>query len=297
MPIHINLMSQQLIPNVIPTLSVATEKVYLVVAGDSFKENANHLKEFYHSKGIDDVELYHCDDPNDFYSLKYKALDLYKDIQAFYPGQHVLLNATCGTKPMSLAFTMVFDDLENQCMPIYTDTLNKRVVILNDNEKLSPLPFDDVLDIEDYFHLNHFKVHNTQTSSGSIAQEREELTKGILEHSLHYPEAISILNKISQETNFNDKQAFINTIQLTHIPQRDFKAILTLAKEDGLLTDFDKKSVSFANPEAARYLGGGWLEELSYLAAKEAGIEKIAINVEGHLIDQANSSESPLNHH
>ncbi|MEZ9329523.1 DUF1887 family CARF protein [Vibrio breoganii] len=287
MAIHINLLSEQLIPNVIPTLSdkINVTKMYIVVAGESLQYKANHLKDFYQGKGIEEVEFFQCEDPNDFYALKFKAAELYKNIKAFYPEETIALNATCGTKPMSLAFTMEFDNLEQFSMPLYTDTINKRVIILNDNEKLDFLPYSDVLNIQDYFNLNHFDVHEQRFEDFAQMRDRESLTKQIMNAARNFPKAVSAMNAICQRTNFNDDAKFDNTAQLKYTPKGDLKAILSTAQNHGLLK-YTNEYVTFESADAARYLGGGWFEDLIYLAAEKAGIDKVALNVEGHLMSQ-----------
>ena len=57
--IHIHLMSAQLIPNVIPSLSDITsvDKAYLVLAGNTFEKNASTRISFYQRDGIVEIAI------------------------------------------------------------------------------------------------------------------------------------------------------------------------------------------------------------------------------------------------
>lgn len=286
--IHIHLMSAQLIPNVIPTLSDITsvDKVYLVLAGNTFEKKANTLISFYQRHGIDEIEIYRCEDPNDYYSLRFKAKDLFKDIKAFFPNQFIMLNATGGTKPMSLAFTQEFDRPEEKSLAIYTDTIGKKIVVLNDGDNIKNLPYTSVLNITDYFELHDFQIDSmlTKDSNDDLIEDRSDLTKSIIDISSRFPEAISIINSLAQESNFNTPDFFAPTVSLRTYPKGDFDLLLSNAQSYGLIK-YTPTEVTFNDIDAARYLGGGWFEELAYLAASDANIDQVALNVNGHLIN------------
>lgn len=290
--IHINLMSQQIIPNVIPVLTKADEvsKVYLVLAGKQFRSNAELLRDFYHKKGIENVDLFLCDDPNDFYTLKTKAQQLFDDIRLVNPEETIYLNATGGTKPMSLAFAMVFDDIAQNSIPIYTDSIGKRVVVLNDDERSKDLQYADVLNIKDYFYLNRFEVFDSVYDNYVNMLDREELTKEILEHARNAPSIVAELNKIAQISAFNHPDQFVSSVNCGYEPSRSLKGVLKLAQVHGLLK-FRGQDIQFESIDAARYLGGGWFEELIYLAATDAGITGVGLNIKGRFITDQNNSQ------
>ena len=135
MTIHINLISHQLLPNVISTLGedvASIEKVILVVGDDKLSEHAQLLKDFYHRKGIRQVELFQCETSTDYARLRRRADSLYQQLREQYPAVMLALNATGGTKPMSIAFTQAFDKFDELSMAIYTDTSSKKISILNE---------------------------------------------------------------------------------------------------------------------------------------------------------------------
>ena len=296
MTIHINLVSNQLLPNVIPTLSQGVndiEKIYLVTAGTDFENSAHLLKTFYESKGVEKVELYRCEDPNDYYALRYKAKDLYLDIKCFYPNAFVALNATGGTKPMSIAFTQEFDHLADNSMALYTDTLSKKVIILNDADNLPDLPYHSVLSVQDYFTLSNFKLKSCitlETNAHEILESREMLSKALLVLGSQQSSCIAQLNAIAQQTNFaHSNMNLDNEITFLHPISAALTSILTMDEAKQFVTLYNK-SLYFYDENAIRYFAGGWLEEIIYLAALEAGVEHVAMD----LLGTQNNAENQL---
>jgi hypothetical protein len=287
MSIHINLLSAQMIPNTIPILAMkeSVKKVYLVVAGSEFGHKAEHLKQFYQRNGIADVEAFYCPDPNDYYSLRYKAQELFDDIQAFYPGQQVILNATCGTKPMSFAFVRQFDNPDENSLAIYVASNSNQIIFLSDSDKLNNVDTSSVMTIDDYLYLNMFQVSDkTYKSCDSDVTGRALVSKSILKLATDYPKLISLINHLTQESCFSRSSLFQPTVPLSKKPHGTVEELFSILKYEGLI-QHTSNSITFESPDAARYIGGGWFEELIYLAAIDAGIEDVALNVSGNLIN------------
>jgi hypothetical protein len=294
--IYINLISKQLIPNVIPTLSNKEniKKIYLVLAGSTYEDKAKLLEKYYKNKGLQDIEIFHCLDPNDYYSVRSKAKGLFKYIKTSHPDDSIVLNATGGTKPMSLAFTQEFDKLREKSMAIYMDTDNKKITILSDLDGLPNLPYKSVLDIEDYLRLNGFAadswVDNFSKDHAPILS-RFNLSQTLINAANRPDQPISALNKICQKTNFNQNgKKFLPEVEIGFKPSAKLVQVLLMAAEHGMIK-WQDQTVFFDSEDAASYLGGGWFEELIYLAAHEVGIEHIALSLEGHQINNRNASE------
>lgn len=285
MAVHINLTSQQLIPNVIPVMSQLQDvtQVYLVVAGRTYRDSAEHLSNFYKKKGIANVDLFYCEDANDFRTLKKQARMLFDTIKTRYPDDHIVLNATGGTKPMSIAFSTVFDDVQQKSIPIYTDSINKRVVVLNDNEYFDDLPYSDVFNIEDYFYLNRFEVITSSGIGRSSVWDRQNVTKEIMQIARHNPQAISFMNGLVAKTDFTNHDNSYGLVELSKAPPKVYVDFLEQVEKHGLIKVMGT-TIQFSSPEAARYLGGGWFEELIYLAAQDAGISEVRLNIVGAFI-------------
>ncbi|WP_072054936.1 Card1-like endonuclease domain-containing protein [Aliivibrio fischeri] len=288
MSIHINLLSAQMIPNTIPILAMkeSVQKVYLVVAGSEFGDKAEHLKQFYQRNGITDLEEFYCPDPNDYYSLRYKAKELFDDIQAFHPDQQVILNATCGTKPMSFAFVRQFDKPDENSLAIYVASNSNQIIFLSDSDKLKNVDSSSVMTIDDYLYLNMFQLcEKIDSSCDYDVESRALVSKSMLKLAADYPKLISLINHLTQDSCFNRISHFQPMVPLAFKPHGTVEELFSILKYEGLI-QHTNTSITFDSPEAARYIGGGWFEELIYLAAVEAGIEEVALNVSGHLINK-----------
>ncbi|MDN3651365.1 DUF1887 family CARF protein [Thalassotalea ponticola] len=297
MTIHINLLSAQTIPNTIPILAMkpSVQKIYLVVAGNDFVGKAQHLKQFYKRNDIDDVEIFSCPDANDYYSLRYKAKELFDNIQAFYPGQQVILNATCGTKPMSFAFVRQFDDPSENSLAIYVAANSNQIIFLSDSDKLKNVDTSSVMTIDDYLYLNMFQLQKkTGTSCDDDVQARASITKSILQLATEYPKLISLINHLAQKSCFNRPSYFQPMVPLANTPRGTVAELFAILEYQGLI-QYTDTSITFDSPEVARYIGGGWFEELIYLAAIEAQVEEVALNVTGKLISDDGEISSVQN--
>ncbi|AXY00919.1 DUF1887 family protein [Vibrio alfacsensis] len=295
--IHINLLSAQMIPNIIPILAMkeSVQKVYIVIAGSEFDSKSAHLKQFYYNNGIEDVKEFYCPDANDYYSLRHKAKELFDDIQALHPGQQIILNATCGTKPMSFAFVRQFDKPEDNCLAIYVASNSNQIIFLSDSDKLTNVDTRSVMTINDYLYLNMFKLYQkTDMSCDDDVTYRAGISKSILKLASDYPKLVSLVNHLAQESNFNHASQFQPVVSLLMRPQGTVEELFNILKYADLI-QYTDTSITFNSPEVSRYLGGGWFEELIYLAAKEAQVEEVALNVTGNLINRDGNESSVKN--
>ncbi|MDN3651346.1 DUF1887 family CARF protein [Thalassotalea ponticola] len=288
MYIYINLVSAQLFPNVIPTMSAKSNisKVYLVQSGHSFAHKTQQLKQYYTENGFEDVEVVQTLDAHDYELLRSDARELFDRIRSQHPNCHIVLNATGGTKPMSLAFTKQFDNLAEQSMAIYTDTEKHKVIMLNDASS-AQLPYMSILDVPSYLKLSGFQAESwLDRDSIDIdgVYQRAQLSKELLKVANKQGFLISVLNGLCQQTNFSrSNSTFIAQIPVDDHKVKKLAAILDLAQNSGVLT-WSGQSITFKSEDVARYLGGGWLEELTFLAAQQAQIEHVAMNVEGYAL-------------
>ncbi|HIF9188831.1 TPA: Card1-like endonuclease domain-containing protein [Photobacterium damselae] len=301
MIIHINLISHQLLPNVISTLvnweqlhQHQAMKVILIQGDDALADKTQTLYHFYQHLGINDIEIQSCHTSMDYARLYQHAKNLFERLRAEHPDAMLALNATGGTKPMSIAFTQVFDQLEQQSMVIYTDTEHQKITILNPNaDKLPSLPYHSVLDIENYLYLNNFQL-NSLIDNQSLAHEailaRKTFSQYLLVLFEKHRGLLKMMNALCQQTNMGHPfTPFCPNVILKSAPKDKFHDLLTACQQQGLLT-FTDIDITFSNKESACYLGGHWLEELVYCTAIDAGIEHVAMSIEGSWDNSALSS-------
>lgn len=296
MIIHINLISHQLLPNVIGTFSNTDKdmKMVLVLGDNKLKEKAELIEDFYTRKGVTDIQTINCQTSTDYAKLFKRAEALFEQLSYQYPDAMIALNATCGTKPMSLAFTQVFDQLSKNSMAFYTDTLEKHNTILTNPHKnmFPPLPYKSVLDVDDYLYLNQFHVSNEiniHSKAHDDIVERRLLTEFLLGTCKREPSLISIINGVASQTNFGSNNKPFNPV-VNNIAV--FKSVLNIYEQlqdsELVSVDIENKSLRFSSESAARYIGGAWFEEYAYLSAIDAGIEYVSTSVNGRWLDKSN---------
>lgn len=285
--IHVNLISNQLFPNVIPTLGQKSvvKKVFLVVAGLDFVSEAANLKYFYEQKGIQDVETIKLPEAYGYHNLRLEAKAMFDAIQKAYPDDGIILNATGGTKPMSFAFMQAFDNREQNSFVIYLETAQNRIEFLNNDEEQKFKPYKSVLNVKDYLFVGGFAVKNLitpQTEKHIQIESRRQCSLDLLAMR-ECENVISRINSLVQMTRYDDRDrdAFKPTIDLKENYWPELEECLSQLAEYGLLT-YDKGIVTFAGRDEARYLSGVWFEEVCYLAAIDAGIEHVATSVNGN---------------
>lgn len=285
--IHINLVSAQLFPNVIPTLGAEHDvaKVVLVLAGNAFFEQAKDLELFYARHGINKVEVYKVPDENNYRELRYHAETLFSKLQTLHPDCGFVLNATGGNKPMAFAFAKTFDHREKRSFVIYLETKHNQINYLSDDESLQSPAYKAVLDIEGYLFLGGFSVKHMVSPQSKAHQaiiQREPISQALFELS-EYNNVISTLNFLAHKTGFDTPSNFTSAVPL---PQNVWfelkKGIDVLVTHE--LAKQENDMLVFTSGESARYVGGVWFEELCYLAAIEAGIEHVATSVDGHAL-------------
>ncbi|MBB1420781.1 DUF1887 family protein [Pseudoalteromonas sp. SG43-7] len=287
--LHINLVSEQIIPNLIPTFSDSNcSGVVLVFGDDKLKEKGETLKEIYAERHIPVLESITGTSSHNLYQLNKQAAKLLDYLKANHADKRWVLNVTCGTKPMALAMTLAFYQHnehhakgENSALIIYTDTQNKTISVLNENVG-SQLPYQSVLTLEELLAANGFTVTaSTGSENDNDLQQRADLTtylgqqfsgpcKGMLsslqylasEAAKHFPESSK------QEMPSAPHGAYAEVyLKLTNAKLIDWRS--------------GSKEITFCSFDACRYLAGLWLEELTYLQALACDFEEVAMNVEG----------------
>lgn len=280
--IHINLVSDQLIPNLIPTLSDASCIGVILVLGDNSREQeADRLTQIYQRHGMKILWQSKGESSTSFDTLYLQAEQLLNELEQRHADCQWILNATCGTKPMSLAFTNVFNQ-NKQSLVIYTDTQNREIPVIKQGVNFS-LPFRSVLQLDDYLLANHFELESLiDSTNDDDIQQRADLTCYVARQ--FQTECRGMLGGMLAMAVSAVKDFPINQWQLMNsVPVGAF-AVLYHRLHDEKLIEWEEgsKEICFLTEDAARYLGGGWLEEFTYLIASKCGAEYVAMNIFGH---------------
>ena len=293
--LHINLISDQIIPNLIPTFSDTNcVGTILVFGDDKLLSNGDRIKRIYKNRNIPVLWTSYGESSHQLTKLNEQAKSLLKYLTKHHLDKRWVLNATCGTKPMSLAMTLAFYEYnaqlpsgdEKAALIIYTDTQNKAIPVLNENMDFN-LPYRSVLSLEELLSANGFTMESAiEEGRDDDIYARAELTEYLCTQFVG--PCASMLGSLQYRANkaYNDypnhsKQVMDNT------PNGVYADVYSrLAKANLINWQAGSKNIEFCSLEACRYLAGLWLEEVTYLQAKKCSFEEVAMSVEGVWTDK-----------
>ncbi len=272
MNIHVCLVSDQILANLIPALMEQPDEVLLVVSAEMKKRGQDaRLKEALAAHGLTG-ELVEDAPEVSLAEIRRYAAALAGLLREKCANATVTLNTTGGTKLMMLGFVEVFR--EQGARLIYADTAHRRIEVMND---ASMIPMKDVLDVPGYLAAQGMRYDRADSDDPArIAQIelRATLTRYLGERVRVLEGAIKIINgivaKAIERNPANRKE------QLAH-PEFDLgkgawgslAALLGRCDELGIV-EWQKgaKKGRLVDLESARYLGGIWLEEYAWLCAR-----------------------------
>ncbi|MCX2534774.1 DUF1887 family CARF protein [Plesiomonas shigelloides] len=286
--LHLNLVSEQLLPNMIPTFADPNCVGVIIIRGDdALQQQAQRLAAMYKVREI--PVLAHIQGQSSFLlsALKQQAQEVLQLLQREHADKSWVLNVTCGTKPMALAFTSAFNQYNAQhsqhrpALIIYTDSQNKQIAVLNENREFM-LPYQSVMTLEELLEAHGFMLVSAIQSDN----DAEVLARAELTHYLGGQFATRCQNMLAglQYLATQAAQNFPDSAQQTMpcIPYGPYAELYQTLERAGLVQwKHDSQDITFTSEEACRYLAGRWLEELTYLEALKCGFEEVAMSVEG----------------
>jgi len=291
--LHINLVSEQLLPNLIPAFADPLCCGVVLVQGDDTQQaQAERLTVLYQGRGLPVLWQSQGSSSHRLVPLQGQANQLIDRLRREHADKRWMLNATCGTKPMALAFANAFNryNLDHpqtalagipQALIFYTDTQNKEMPLLNEGVDYA-MPWQSAMRLDEMLAANGFFIsHAIDRENDAAVQERAELTAYLgkqFQGACRY-----FLGSLQYAANMAASAhggALLG--EFKEKPKADDASLCQCLMEHGLIDwDGDSRQVHFASREAARYLAGGWLEELTYLSALACGFEQVAMSVEG----------------
>jgi hypothetical protein len=155
MRIHVAIVSEQLLPTVIPCLMARPDRVVLVTS-QAMAKRALRLQSVLQEYGI--ASEIHGEAPD----AELTAIRAYASkLAAELAGGEVVFNATGGTKLMTLGFVEVFRERADHI--IYTDTAHGRIEVLHDRRVAAPTtePMQDLLDVPRYLAVQGFRYRSS----------------------------------------------------------------------------------------------------------------------------------------
>jgi hypothetical protein len=293
-PLHLCIATGQNLANLIPALQCGAQEVWILQT-PRMVPAAGYFADALNQRGIATKRI-------DFDDEGIEGLNAQAErIAEQLDGKPVVINLSGGTKPMTLALTgTLAKHLATAPEPqrphlVYTDTEHRRL------EWLEPVPFSEpmqeVLKLNDILFAQGFR--RADGSGGHAAAEgqraaadRTRLSALIGKEAHALKGALGSLNFIANNAYREDRQGVLmlsDPVQeLPYGPRSDdpFTRVLHKAQEHGMIHWDEGTQVVFRSAEAARYLGGGWVEE--FVVAKLRGMD-FADTVHGLRIEHVDS--------
>lgn len=268
---HLILVSAQPIPNITPMLdeAIKPQKVLMLVSPD-MRERAKALENIFKPRGIS-VEQYAIDDPWDAERISDTALDILSQ----YPDGDIALNATGGTKLMSIA---AYEAFRSEKAPIYyVHPEHDRLLWLS--PKRAPHELADRLKLKDYLMAYGADQVDIPDLGQSVPAPIQALTQNLLAGIDRYADELGALNYLALQAD----NPQLST-QIEHGPQAKpmLWELLELFEQAGLCR-IDGRRLSFPDQQARFVANGGWLEMHTYKIStqlkKDCRIQDVACNI------------------
>ncbi|MBP9806168.1 MAG: DUF1887 family protein [Candidatus Accumulibacter sp.] len=281
------LASEQIMQNTLPALRLRPVQV-VIAASDSEQALAGALQvsRVLHDAGwppeaVHTVE--HTPD-HDLGSITRYARELAADLQSRYPGLPIDLNASGGTKVMSFGFVGALAGLGDAW---YCDTRHGLLEHLGGGRALR-LPAD-MLKLIDVLQMQGYRVVADPTWNPVFAcsvAARAGLTERLVREAPQLNGFFGYVNRLTREAlpQTRPDGSIVRSFRDEILAQRQLFATnhdLAQAFEQAGIWQWDGDCrFVFASEAAARYAGGGWLEEWTWLTL--AGLQADGVIPDGH---------------
>ncbi len=271
--IHLVLISDQAVPNITPILDerFKPKQVIMLVSKDKQKQ-AQQLERVYRPRGVK-VRYSEIDTPWDIEKIRDHLLELMQD----YENQSIALNATGGTKPMSIAAYEIFRALDKPIFYIHPE--QDRLIWLYPADKPST-DLADRVKLKEYLIAYGAEQVNEQHKAG-VRPPMRELTRELIHNIALYSNALSAINYYAGTTSSQTliSQEIGNNKRGDHT----FWRLIDHFQQASLLRLEDNR-LQFPNETARFMVNGGWLEMHVYACClnlkKTYNIQDIARSIE-----------------
>jgi len=264
--VHVCLVSDQPIPNIIPAISEGVQKVELLVSRD-MERKGKWLRQFFEARGIGTAS--HTIDPYDFSQVEGVCSQLLDDAS----GSDLALNVTGGTKIAAFAAFSAFRDRNR---PILYYDPKRWCAIRLDRNDIPPVEGNVRLSVKEYLNV-YGKSIIEESSDHEPLCRRKGLTFWLAENLANSP-FLRVMNAFAAEAQKSRSFPFSKSFDKRFNPS--FKPLLERCGSEGIIGwDPKTRTVTFPDMDSARYLGGFWLEEYVWLVASELPLDDLKRNV------------------
>ncbi len=266
------LISAQAVPNITPILDerFKPQQVIMLVS-ENMLERSEYLEKIYQTRGIN-VSRWAINDPWDIEHIRSRIEDLLLENEY----ESIALNATGGTKPMSIAAYQVFR--ENNLDIFYIHPEQDRLVWMY--PKRSSVDLADRIKLKEYLFAYGASEVNEIYKGGVLASYRV-LAEQLINNIENYASALSSINYFAATAD-NPKLISANIGQALN-QNYNFWTLVELFEQAGLLSQ-QGQELAFPDERSRFLVNGGWLELYAYACCldlkKTKGIQDVSHSVE-----------------
>ncbi len=248
---HVILISAQAVPNITPLLDeqFKPKNVIMLVSPD-MRQRADWLDAVIKIKGIKS-QRWDISNAWDIEHIRDNIIDLLNQ----HEGKPMALNATGGTKPMSIAAYDVFRAFELPIFYVHPD--HDRVIWMHPPDRPSH-DLADRIKLPEFFSAYGATLTETGDKLGVPAADRE-LTQTLISEVHRWAAPLSILNAYAAEAQKN----LTATLRPKDKGYSELHHLIALFERNGLLA-LKGDTLQFANEDNRFYVNGGWLEQHVY---------------------------------
>ncbi len=271
-PLHLCIATGQNLANLIPALQCRAQEVWVLQTPEMLGR-AGFLADALRARGIAVQRIDFADD--DVATLNAQSAAVAERLD----GRAVTINLSGGTKLMTLALTQTLAEhlatgsADLQPHLVYTDTRHHCLEWLRPTARSEALA--DVLRINDILLAQGYR--RAPASCGAeaaewqrAAEDRKALTRHLGDQASELGRFFGTLNGVAHRALNEPAGPWRPQQTLTRAPDPASTRLLHAVQAAGLLHWDGREQLVFRDPDAARYLGGGWVEE--YAGLKISGM-------------------------
>lgn len=258
MTVQLCLVSAQATPNITPLIDLRTkpEEVIMLVSS-TMEHRADWLEHVIKPRGIK-IRRWSVDAPYDIERIRDQLIERILN----YSGQDkLMLNATGGTKPMSIAAYEVFRELE---LPIFYIHPEKDRLIWMFPKGLESINLANRLKLEDFLEVHGASV-SARIERNRISQDRQVLIERLVGEIDRFPKNLSTLNWFAAGAA---KTLRSHELTQNGYLNHDMELLVDEFSTAGLF-ELKHDRLYFPSEEARFFVNGGWLEHYVYETAAD----------------------------
>jgi len=273
--IHIVILSDQVLPNVLPFLDYNMEPEMVVICESDAVHNrglGGRLSKFLESKNIRG-ELFRLGEGHDFRELQKRFQEL--AVRFSSRTAEVAVNLSGGSKLMSCVAQNVFAGKRYTCF--YALPQQNELVEMSGGQ-VQYHQMRDKMKLNDYFKIHGYDVTSKREKNLKLISGSHALCREILSDFEKYGKYVSYLSRLAAGAENHFSLRAKANITPSEAP------LFELFSRHGFIASFNDQMVEFVSEEDRSFCKGVWLEDYLHQTLKslhkEVGLQDFATSIE-----------------